>query len=67
MTHSAALPDSAFPDRAPHIPVLLTPLLAAVAPVQGIWLDGLDLAGAQLDGIWAPQARWRLISQSRSR
>ena len=26
---------------------------------QGIWLDGLDLAGAQLDGIWAPQARWR--------
>ena len=26
--------------QAPHIPVLLRPLLAAVAPVRGVWLDG---------------------------
>jgi 16S rRNA (cytosine1402-N4)-methyltransferase len=32
-------------DPAPHIPVLLRPLLAAVAPVQGIWLDGTFGAG----------------------
>jgi len=29
----------------PHIPVLLRPLLAAVAPVQGRWLDGTFGAG----------------------
>ncbi len=29
----------------PHIPVLLRPLLAAVAPVQGVWLDGTFGAG----------------------
>ena len=28
---------------------------------QGIWLDGLDLAGAQLDQLWAPHARWRQV------
>lgn len=28
---------------------------------QGIWLDGLDLTGAQLDRLWAPHARWRQI------
>jgi 16S rRNA (cytosine1402-N4)-methyltransferase len=32
-------------DPAPHIPVLLRPLLAAVAPVQGTWLDGTFGAG----------------------
>jgi hypothetical protein len=26
---------------------------------QGIWLDGLDLAGAHLDQLWVPYARWR--------
>ncbi len=29
----------------PHIPVLLRPLLAAVAPVSGVWLDGTFGAG----------------------
>jgi 16S rRNA (cytosine1402-N4)-methyltransferase len=29
----------------PHIPVLLTPILEAVAPVQGRWLDGTFGAG----------------------
>ena len=30
---------------APHVPVLLRPLLAAVAPVRGTWLDGTLGAG----------------------
>ena len=29
----------------PHIPVLLRPLLAAVAPIRGVWLDGTFGAG----------------------
>ena len=29
----------------PHIPVLLRPLLAEIAPVQGVWLDGTFGAG----------------------
>jgi 16S rRNA (cytosine1402-N4)-methyltransferase len=33
------------PGRAPHIPVLLRPLLAAVSPVRGTWLDGTFGAG----------------------
>jgi 16S rRNA (cytosine1402-N4)-methyltransferase len=57
MTLSAALPDSAFPDRAPHIPVLLTPLLAAVAPVEGVWLDGTFGAGGYSKGLLAAGAR----------
>ncbi len=32
-------------DNAPHIPVLLRPLLKAVAPVTGVWLDGTFGAG----------------------
>ncbi|WP_417728070.1 16S rRNA (cytosine(1402)-N(4))-methyltransferase RsmH [Roseovarius sp.] len=32
-------------DTAPHIPVLLRPLIAAVAPVRGVWLDGTLGAG----------------------
>ncbi len=32
-------------DSAPHIPVLLRPLLAAIAPVKGAWLDGTFGAG----------------------
>ncbi|MFD3191141.1 16S rRNA (cytosine(1402)-N(4))-methyltransferase RsmH [Sedimentitalea sp. HM32M-2] len=32
-------------DSDPHIPVLLRPLLAAVAPVTGTWLDGTFGAG----------------------
>ena len=34
----------ALPD-APHIPVLLRPLLRAIAPVEGTWLDGTFGAG----------------------
>jgi 16S rRNA (cytosine1402-N4)-methyltransferase len=36
---------AATPDPAPHIPVLLRPLLQAVAPVAGTWLDGTFGAG----------------------
>ena len=45
-----------LPDRAPHIPVLLTPLLAAVAPVQGLWLDGTFGAGGYTKGLLAAGA-----------
>jgi 16S rRNA (cytosine1402-N4)-methyltransferase len=51
MTHSAALPESA-----PHIPVLLTPLLSAVAPVTGLWLDGTFGAGGYTKGLLAAGA-----------
>ncbi|WP_322865398.1 16S rRNA (cytosine(1402)-N(4))-methyltransferase RsmH [Aquicoccus sp. G2-2] len=33
------------PDDLPHIPVLLCPLVRAVAPVSGVWLDGTFGAG----------------------
>lgn len=35
----------------PHIPVLLRPLLAAVAPVSGLWLDGTFGAGGYARGL----------------
>ncbi len=35
----------------PHIPVLLTPLLKAVAPVRGVWLDGTFGAGGYARGL----------------
>lgn len=35
----------------PHIPVLLDPLLRAVAPVRGIWLDGTFGAGGYARGL----------------
>jgi 16S rRNA (cytosine1402-N4)-methyltransferase len=38
-------------DRMPHVPVLLGPLLAAVAPVEGIWLDGTFGAGGYARGL----------------
>jgi len=44
-----AAPDSAAP--APHVPVLLAPLLAAVAPVRGVWLDGTFGAGGYARGL----------------
>lgn len=40
-----------IPDDAPHIPVLLRPLLAAVAPVEGVWLDGTLGAGGYTRGL----------------
>lgn len=42
--------------RAPHIPVLLRPLLAAVAPVSGLWLDGTFGAGGYTKGLLAAGA-----------
>ena len=36
---------------APHIPVLLQPLLAAVAPVSGLWVDGTFGAGGYARGL----------------
>lgn len=44
---AAARPD----DTDPHIPVLLRPLLAAVAPVSGVWLDGTFGAGGYTRGL----------------
>ena len=39
------------PSDAPHVPVLLRPLLAAVAPVSGTWLDGTFGAGGYTKGL----------------
>lgn len=46
---------SLSPD-APHIPVLLTPLLRAVAPVAGVWIDGTFGAGGYARGLLAAGA-----------
>lgn len=35
----------------PHVPVLLNPLLRAVAPVEGVWLDGTFGAGGYTRGL----------------
>ena len=45
-----------LPGRTPHIPVLLTPLLAACAPVRGLWLDGTFGAGGYARGLLAAGA-----------
>ena len=37
--------------RAPHIPVLLGPLIKAVAPVSGTWIDGTFGAGGYARGL----------------
>ncbi|MFT4014819.1 MAG: 16S rRNA (cytosine(1402)-N(4))-methyltransferase RsmH [Paracoccus sp. (in: a-proteobacteria)] len=41
----------------PHIPVLLGPLLRAVAPVEGVWVDGTFGAGGYARGLLAQGAR----------
>ncbi|RMA43111.1 16S rRNA (cytosine(1402)-N(4))-methyltransferase RsmH [Rhodophyticola porphyridii] len=46
---SARRPSS--PAERPHIPVLLAPLLRAVAPVGGVWLDGTFGAGGYARGL----------------
>ncbi|MCA0928962.1 16S rRNA (cytosine(1402)-N(4))-methyltransferase RsmH [Ruegeria profundi] len=43
--------DAETPSDKPHIPVLLRPLLAAVAPVSGVWLDGTFGAGGYTRGL----------------
>jgi 16S rRNA (cytosine1402-N4)-methyltransferase len=50
---AAAAPAS---DAAPHIPVLLGPLLKAVAPVSGTWVDGTFGAGGYARGLLAAGA-----------
>ncbi len=47
----AAAALSTTSESAPHIPVLLRPLLAAVAPVSGRWLDGTFGAGGYTRGL----------------
>ncbi|MBO6885062.1 MAG: 16S rRNA (cytosine(1402)-N(4))-methyltransferase RsmH [Marivita sp.] len=42
---------AATPSTDPHIPVLLAPLLRAVAPVAGIWVDGTFGAGGYARGL----------------
>ena len=39
------------PDTAPHIPVLLDAILAACAPISGVWLDGTFGAGGYARGL----------------
>ena len=43
--------DAANDKTSPHIPVLLRPLLAAVTPVSGRWLDGTFGAGGYTRGL----------------
>lgn len=43
-------------EAAPHVPVLLAPLLAACAPVRGVWLDGTFGAGGYAKGLVAAGA-----------
>jgi 16S rRNA (cytosine1402-N4)-methyltransferase len=42
---------AATPSTDPHIPVLLAPLLRAVAPVAGFWIDGTFGAGGYARGL----------------
>ncbi len=44
------------PAQDPHTPVLLDPLLAAVAPVSGVWCDGTFGAGGYSRGLLAAGA-----------
>lgn len=46
------------PDKRPHIPVLLRPLLEAVAPVSGDWADGTFGAGGYTRGLLDAGADW---------
>lgn len=43
-------------ESAPHVPVLLSAILDAVAPVQGVWLDGTFGAGGYTRGFLAAGA-----------
>ena len=51
MPHRDPLPGRPTSPALPHTPVLLRPLLAAVAPVRGIWLDGTFGAGGYAQGL----------------
>jgi 16S rRNA (cytosine1402-N4)-methyltransferase len=39
------------PDTAPHIPVLLRPILHHLAPINGVWVDGTFGAGGYARGL----------------
>lgn len=58
------MPDPLPLSDQPHIPVLLRPLLEAVAPVSGLWLDGTFGAGGYSRGLLAAGAE-RVIGVDR--
>lgn len=62
--NAATPPDPATSDPSPHVPVLLRPLLAAVVPVSGVWLDGTFGAGGYTRGLLAAGAE-RVIAVDR--
>lgn len=51
MAAAAARTPRATDPETPHIPVLLRPLLEAVAPVSGLWVDGTFGAGGYARGL----------------
>ncbi len=55
MEHRDPLPGRPA-EKPAHIPVLLRPLLAAVAPVSGVWLDGTFGLGGYAKGLLAAGA-----------
>ena len=57
MQPQGPLPGRQLSSRQPHIPVLLRPLLAAVAPVAGVWADGTFGAGGYAKGLLAAGAQ----------
>jgi 16S rRNA (cytosine1402-N4)-methyltransferase len=56
MARNDPAPDRKTDVRNPHIPVLLDPILTAVAPVTGRWLDGTFGAGGYARGLLAAGA-----------
>ncbi|MCM2560672.1 16S rRNA (cytosine(1402)-N(4))-methyltransferase RsmH [Lutimaribacter sp. EGI FJ00015] len=55
---------AATPDTAPHVPVLLRPLMRAINPVSGVWLDGTFGAGGYTRALLAAGAS-RVIAVDR--
>ncbi|MDH3262482.1 MAG: 16S rRNA (cytosine(1402)-N(4))-methyltransferase RsmH [Paracoccaceae bacterium] len=51
MAAAALKTPHATPPDTPHIPVLLRPLLEAVSPVRGLWVDGTFGAGGYARGL----------------
>jgi 16S rRNA (cytosine1402-N4)-methyltransferase len=51
MAAAALKTPRATPPETPHIPVLLRPLLEAVSPVHGLWIDGTFGAGGYAQGL----------------
>jgi 16S rRNA (cytosine1402-N4)-methyltransferase len=55
---------ASVPAGVPHVPVLLPAILAAVAPVRGVWIDGTFGAGGYARGLLAAGAE-RVIAIDR--